>query len=363
MSLELRRNSGDVLHTKDKLNTDRRIGSSKTDEELVASLKVALKKALLLEKYARFRVVSFLRQKQKIYDAKQRSFQTGWGGHSENPNSFQDAMVSINMDLNKNESDRLKFAIDGSSHALSPSRLSEATIFHTILTSDAICDTEEERQNIELENEGEEDTDIEQQQDTNFVERIIRLLDSAAVTPGLSIDQQDQDDSNLNEEVPDSEIDSKKPHGIQIGTIQIDDMDSIAGASYFFKISQSKFNEDAEASDEPLGGKRRDKRNDKQKIGNDDDEEMQNQKPFKAVYIDGVLNSAKVLSTMKPILIPVRRSEIQGGDGGTIKIQLYEKFKSDKSDNEGDRGSAKSRGKESKNHFEECTLLEECSSG
>jgi hypothetical protein len=362
MSLELRRNSGDFLHTKDKLNTDRRMGSSKTDEELVESLKVALKKALLLEPNAKFRVVSFLRQKQKIYDAKQRSFLTGWGGHSENPNSFQDAMVSINMDLNKNESDRLKFAIDGSSHHLSPSHLSEATIFHTILTSDAICDTEEEKQNTTLESEGDEDTDIKQQQDTNFVERIIRLMDSAAITPGLSIDQQDQDDSNLNEEVADSEIDRNKSHGIQIGTIRIDDMDSIAGASYFFKISQSKFNEDAEASDQPLGGKR-DKRNDKQKIGNDDDEEMRNQKPFKTIYIDGAINSAKVLSTIKPVLIPVQCSEIQGGDGRTIKLQLYEKFKSEKSDNEGDRGSGKRRGKEGENDLEGCTLLDECSTG
>ena len=363
MSLELRRNSGDGLHTKDKLNTDRRMGSSKTDEELVESLKVALKTALLLEPNAKFRIVSFLRQKQKIYDAKQRSFQTGWRGHSENPNSFQDAMVSINMDINKNESDRLKFAIDGSSQDLSPSRISEATIFHTMLTSDAICDTEEEKQNITLENEGEEDTDIEQRQDTNFVECIIRLMDSAAITPGLSIDQQDQDDSNLNEEVVDSEIDRNKPHGIQIGTIQIDDMDSIAGASYFFKISQSKFNEDAEASDQPLGGKRRDKRNEKQKIGNDDDEEMQNQKPFKTIYIDGAMNSAKVLSTIKPVLIPVQRSEIQGSDGGTIKIQLYEKFESEKSDNRGDRSSGMRRGNEGENKNEECTLLEECSSG
>ena len=358
MSLELRRNSGDGLHTKVKLNPDRRMGSSKTDEELVESLKVALKKALLLEPNAKFRIVSFLRQKQKIYDAKQRSFQTGWGGHSENPNSFQDAMVSINMDINKNESDRLKFAIDGSSQDLSPSRLSEATIFHTILTSDAICDTEEEKQNIMLENEGEEDTDIKLQQDAVFVERIIRLMDPATVTPGLSIEQQDQNDSNLNEEVGDSEIDRNKPHGIQIGTIQIDDMGSIAGATYFFKISHLTFNEDAEASDELLGGKRREKRNDKKKIGSDDEEI-----PFKTIYIDGVMNSAEVLSTIKPIMIPVQRSEIQGGDGGTIKIQLYEKFKSEKSDNEGDRGSGKRRGKEGENDLEECTLLDGCSSG
>jgi hypothetical protein len=346
MSLEIKRNSGDGLHTKVKLNPDRRMGSSKTDEELVESLKVALKKALLLEPNAKFRIVSFLRQKQKICDAKQRSFQTGWGGHSENPNSFQDAMVSINLDINKNESDRLKFAIDGCSRDLSSSRLSEATVFHTILTSDAICDTEEEKQNIKLENEGEEDTDIEQQQDTNFVERIIRLMDSAAVTPGLSIDQQDQD-SNLDEGI----ADRNTPHEIQIGTIQIDDIDSIAGASYFFKISQSTFNEDAEASDQPLAGGKRDKRNDKQKIGNDDEGI-----PFKPIYIDGVINSAKVLSTIKSILIPVQRSEIQEGDGGTIKIQLYEKFKSEKSDREGSSGSGKGRGlgSEGENEKEEC---------
>lgn len=340
MSLELRRNFDDGLHTKDKLNTDRRMGSSKTDEELVESLKVAFKKALLLEPNAKFRLVSLLRQKQKIYDAKQRSFQTGWGGHSENPNSFQDAMVSINMEINKNESDRLKFAIDGSSHDLSPSRLLEATIFHTILTSDATCDTEEEKQNVKLENEGEEDTDIERQTDTNFVERIIKLMDSGAEMAGLSIDQQDQTDSILNEEVADSEIDRNKTHGIQIGTIQIDDMESIAGASYFFKISQSTFNGDAEVSDELLGGKRGGKRNLKQKTRNDDDE---NQNLFKTIYIDCVIDFAKVLSTMKPVLIPVQRSEIQGGDGKTIKIQFYEKFNSEKSDREGSRGSGKGR--------------------
>ena len=335
MSLGSRKDAGDGLHLKDELNSDRRVSLGKTDEELVNSLRVALKRTLGSEPNAKDRVESFLKQKQKIYDAKQKSFQTGWGGHSENPSSFQDAMVSINMGLTKSESDRLKFAIDGPSHCLSPSRLSEASVFHTILTSV----TNEEKQSIDvaLENERKEGSDIEHHADATanpiFVQRIFRLMDSATISPGLQVDQHDQNDSNLNEDVVDGGIDREKSSGIQIGTIQIKDMDSIAGATYFFKISQSKFNADDNASNEQRKEKKGDKSND--------------QNPFKTILIDGTKESGKVLSTNKSILIPMKCSEIMGNSdttsyGNTIKIQLYEKFKSEKSRSE----SVKSGGME-----------------
>ena len=341
MSLGSRKDVGDGLHLKDELNSDRRVSLGKTDEELIDSLKVALKRTLGSEPNAKDRVESFLKQKQKIYDAKQKSFQTGWGGHSENPSSFQDAMVSINMGLTKSESDRLKFAIDGSSHCLSPSHLSEASVFHTILTPDT---TEEEQSSeITLENERKEGSDIEHHADATanpiFVQRIFKLIDSATITPGLQVDQQDQNDSNLDEDVVDRGIDREKSSGIQIGTIQIKVMDSIAGASYFFKISQSKFNADGKASDEQRKEKKGYKSNNQEMIGNNDDKEFSTQSSFKTIYIDGTNKSGKILSTNKSILIPMKCSEIMGNsetssNGNTIKIQLYEKLKSEKSRSE-----------------------------
>ena len=106
---------------------------------------------------------------------------------------------------------------------------------------------------------------------------------------------------------------------IQINEIIIQNMDHIPGASYYFKFSQSDPYTVSSVS------------TNKEKLVQDSRNELDRIDDTSCnIFADCIASSGRLLSTVKPITIPLIDQNEQQSSGRIFKIQLFEKFKSEK---------------------------------
>jgi hypothetical protein len=179
--------SDDGSNLKYDLWTDR-IGLGRTADELLSCLRGALKGMLDGDPRPSERIVSYFEtyrsrgQGPERVRALERRLEGLNGPGSGSPvDSFESAMISINMGLSRVESERLKVALDGdTAHAESaeltqdPSHtyLSEAVIARTILTP-------QNQETKRSEGKGQGSSSGAEGKDTSFNDRVLSLINSS----------------------------------------------------------------------------------------------------------------------------------------------------------------------------------------